>query len=152
MKRNTKGVWVALANVRDENGAYHQVTRQAQTRVQAVARLHEAIDSRPGFAAARRAREARGAQHRVEVTSAPFEDPTRSKPHVVYRFYDTRGELLYVGISLAGVQRLGQHRSSKDWFVDVARTEFTHYPDYESAREAERVAIANESPRYNIAA
>lgn len=86
-------------------------------------------------------------RHRIDVAR----HDTDPRPHVVYRFYGDAGELLYVGISLAAVQRMSAHKSNQPWWPDVARVDFVHYPDREAARAAEKVAIQDERPRYNIA-
>jgi predicted GIY-YIG superfamily endonuclease len=69
----------------------------------------------------------------------------------LYRLYDKQGDLLYVGISVGGLQRLKQHRDSKDWFLEVASATFTHYPSRAEALKAEAQAIHSEHPRYNVA-
>jgi prophage antirepressor-like protein len=73
-------------------------------------------------------------------------------PHTLYRMFDEDDALLYVGISLTAFQRLMNHRSTKKWWREIARMDFKHYPSYETARDAERKAIAEEDPQYNIAA
>lgn len=68
----------------------------------------------------------------------------------LYRHFDKHGALLYVGISLSAIQRLGQHRENSDWFAEIARQEIEHYSSRELALEAERQAIKSEKPRHNI--
>jgi predicted GIY-YIG superfamily endonuclease len=69
----------------------------------------------------------------------------------LYRLFDAEGALLYVGISQYPKDRLKQHRASKAWWSLVARTTTETHPTRAAAEEAERVAIAREEPRYNIA-
>lgn len=67
----------------------------------------------------------------------------------LYRFYDTRGVLLYVGITANLPRRLEKH-GGREWWQDVARMECQPYPDRESVRAAEREAIETEKPLHNI--
>jgi predicted DNA-binding transcriptional regulator AlpA len=69
----------------------------------------------------------------------------------LYRHFDASGALLYVGISLSAIQRLGDHAKAAHWFWSIVRVEITAYPDRETALKAERIAIRNEKPLYNIA-
>lgn len=74
------------------------------------------------------------------------------EPTTLYRLMDESHNLLYVGISMSHMRRLMAHKATKDWWHEVSRIDFENYPDRESAREAERRAIAHEGPKYNIAA
>ncbi|MDQ6721875.1 MAG: GIY-YIG nuclease family protein [Candidatus Dormibacteraeota bacterium] len=67
----------------------------------------------------------------------------------LYRFYDRRGDLLYVGISLGFLIRWGQHRD-KEWWHQIARSTLQHFPSRELALAAESLAIRDEHPRFNI--
>ena len=63
----------------------------------------------------------------------------------MYRFYDSDGSLLYLGISLDALRRVDQL---------VARMEVEHFPAGVSRRDMERAeaaAIRLEHPRFNIA-
>ena len=72
-------------------------------------------------------------------------------PTTLYRLFDQAGELLYVGITERGAQRWGEHRKSKEWWVEVATTKTTHYETRADALEAERLAIIKERPKFNQA-
>ena len=67
----------------------------------------------------------------------------------LYRHFDERNTLLYVGISLNAVKRLAEHRNMSKWFYDISRVEFTWFDTREEALIAERHAVTNESPIYN---
>jgi hypothetical protein len=67
----------------------------------------------------------------------------------LYRCYDARGRLLYVGISFSALTRMQKHRYESRWFRRVSRIEVEHIPDRASAREAERKAIHTEFPFFN---
>lgn len=68
----------------------------------------------------------------------------------VYRHFDSAGALLYVGVSLSTIQRLGQHADHSAWFKSIARVEIQHFETRELALKAERDAIIAENPKYNI--
>lgn len=67
----------------------------------------------------------------------------------VYRAYDEDGDLLYVGISMNLDGRLAKHRGSI-WWPEVDEITVKWFDGREAAKSAERRAIAEEQPRYNI--
>lgn len=69
----------------------------------------------------------------------------------LYRHFDAAHSLLYIGISLSAVQRLKQHMGDKEWAGDIAAVTVEHFDTREDALDAERKAIQNEKPRWNIA-
>lgn len=71
--------------------------------------------------------------------------------HNLYRHFDASGALLYVGISLSAVQRLGQHRHNSHWFESIARIEIETFMSRAQVLIAERSAIEAERPLHNIA-
>lgn len=72
-------------------------------------------------------------------------------PTALYRMYDTRGRLLYVGITGRLPDRLGQHQDGKPWWVEVESIRVEHFETREEASIAEITAIVNEGPEYNVA-
>lgn len=72
------------------------------------------------------------------------------KPHLVYRFYDRRGRLLYVGCTVDPKRRFRDHRCQRPWWSDVAEVTGWWYPDQFTARDVEARAIATELPIYNV--
>lgn len=66
----------------------------------------------------------------------------------LYRHFDRDGTLLYVGISLHAIYRLGQHQES-DWSRHIARVDIQTYTSRAAALEAERRAIRIEQPIFN---
>lgn len=70
-------------------------------------------------------------------------------PTQLYRHYDANGSLLYVGISLSTVHRLGQHAYHSDWFKTISRVSIETFPTREAALLAERKAITEEGPLHN---
>jgi hypothetical protein len=76
--------------------------------------------------------------------------PAADKPTRLYRHFDADGVLLYVGISLSAVYRLTQHMSGSRWAEEIARVDVQTLPDRAAAEAAERAAIADENPKYNL--
>lgn len=68
----------------------------------------------------------------------------------LYRYYDSEGQLLYVGITGNNTKRQSQHRRNSFWFGEVATASFEYFDDREEALEAETKAIQNEKPKHNI--
>jgi GIY-YIG catalytic domain-containing protein len=69
----------------------------------------------------------------------------------LYRHFDADGTLLYVGISLSALNRLGQHKQNAEWFDKIARVAIEKFPTRAAALEAEHNAIKEEKPLYNVA-
>lgn len=67
----------------------------------------------------------------------------------LYRHFDSAGMLLYVGISIAHITRMQQHRRKSPWFARIAQIRIEHFPTRESALAAERHAIETEKPFFN---
>ena len=71
-------------------------------------------------------------------------------PTALYRLYDAKDRLLYVGITSDLMGRLTAH-ADKPWWPDVARKTAEWHPTRASAAEAEMKAIRSEDPVHNIA-
>jgi hypothetical protein len=74
-------------------------------------------------------------------------------PVCVYRFYDSQGVLLYVGITGSPAIRFGAHRAASAWWsrADLSRTRI-YWRENQALAEAEEVAaIIVERPVFNIA-
>jgi hypothetical protein len=67
----------------------------------------------------------------------------------LYRHFSETGDLLYIGVSLSTLVRLGQHAKHSGWFASIARVEVEHFDNREAALAAERAAIENEAPLHN---
>lgn len=76
-------------------------------------------------------------------------DIAQRRTHL-YRHYSADGALLYVGISLSAISRLGQHADHATWFDKISRVEITAFDTRDAALAAEREAIARERPVHNI--
>lgn len=72
------------------------------------------------------------------------------RPHYVYRCWDGNGRLIYVGVSVAPLQRMDQHKTNSWWFDQTARVTYRVFPTREYAMARERQAIAEENPRWNV--
>ena len=75
---------------------------------------------------------------------------TKSEVTSLYRHFDAKGTLLYVGISLNTVNRLCQHKTSSPWINDISLIKIEQFNTREEAIEAEKTAIQNECPLHNI--
>lgn len=75
---------------------------------------------------------------------------TARQPHALYRFLDTSGELLYVGVTNNPSRRFTQHGVSRDWWHEVETIRMERHESREAVLEAERAAIIAERPRYNV--
>lgn len=70
-------------------------------------------------------------------------------PTSVYLYRDSRGLLLYVGITKQGPGRQDQHAASSRWWHYVASSEIEHHPTREAALERERQLIIEFCPPFN---
>lgn len=68
----------------------------------------------------------------------------------LYRFFDSDGTLLYVGITDNTKERFYQHSTTKPWWSSVASQRIEWLDTREEALAAERVAIRGERPIWNI--
>jgi predicted GIY-YIG superfamily endonuclease len=67
----------------------------------------------------------------------------------LYRYFDSDGLLLYIGISFDFAYRLIQHQAKSIWFCDIARIDIEKYSTRQQALHAEAEAIEAEKPIYN---
>lgn len=67
----------------------------------------------------------------------------------LYRHYSADEELLYIGISVSALSRLGQHEKHAPWFDLISRVTVEHFETRDEALEAERLAIQTENPTHN---
>lgn len=67
----------------------------------------------------------------------------------VYRMFAADGTLLYIGVSLTVLRRMQEHQSLP-WYQDVASIAIEHKETKEAAYVAEKLAIYDEQPRYNL--
>jgi len=68
----------------------------------------------------------------------------------LYRHYDKRGELLYVGISINAFTRLSSHLRKSHWSRSIRTMTIDYYDTRKEVRAAERAAIEREKPKHNI--
>lgn len=76
--------------------------------------------------------------------------PLDDRTHALYRFYGDDGALLYVGMTVNPGARWPQHEADKTWWHEVRGITRELYPDRDSVRAAEALAITVENPRYNL--
>lgn len=71
-------------------------------------------------------------------------------PHqLLYRFRDSTGALLYVGVTGNPKERWKRHRKMKAWWDEAASVDLECHGSEAVAHAAEYLAITTESPRYN---
>ena len=69
----------------------------------------------------------------------------------LYRYFDSEGQLLYVGITGNIKGRQSQHAKKAEWFSQIANATYEHYDFRNDAFRAEAIAIRTEKPIHNIA-
>jgi len=70
--------------------------------------------------------------------------------HALYRFFDASDVLLYVGITVDIGARFKKHRGDKPWWDQVDHIGIQKFPSRREAEDAERKAIKEEQPLYNV--
>ena len=68
----------------------------------------------------------------------------------LYRHFDKKGRLLYVGITANLASRTTAHMKRSQWAKDIARTTSELFPTRIKAAIAELQAIDKEKPIYNL--
>ena len=71
-------------------------------------------------------------------------------PHCVYRAYDEKGTLLYVGCTYDFAARRKQHGRKSAWSQNATRWSVRWHPNRSAALAAEHLAIITEDPRFNV--
>lgn len=71
------------------------------------------------------------------------------RDHVLYRFVDGLGQLLYVGITKNPAARLRRHGIDSFWWEQVSTIHLQRFANREQLRAAEQDAIITERPMYN---
>ncbi len=74
---------------------------------------------------------------------------TDEQKHTVYRLYDEKDTLLYVGVTVDLNGRTKAHRSQTPWWPEVARAETIAYAGRSLAYAARARAIEQEHPLKN---
>jgi hypothetical protein len=77
-------------------------------------------------------------------------NPIHNAEHALYRFFGAGGVLLYVGLTVQLPIRLRDHHRGRAWWSEVERMTVQRYPGRPEVIAAERLAIINEKPKYNI--
>ena len=68
----------------------------------------------------------------------------------VYQYFDSRGRLLYVGVTGRGQRRQAEHARSKTWWSEVAASSVEHYPTRDEALAREQALIQTYRPTHNV--
>jgi hypothetical protein len=67
----------------------------------------------------------------------------------LYRYFDSEGQLLYVGITKNPFDRQSYHAANQPWWQDVFAATYTHFENRADALKAEAFSIGTELPKYN---
>lgn len=70
--------------------------------------------------------------------------------HYLYRLYNDKDELLYIGISKSAIHRLHQHLETQPWAEQIAKQTIERFASRQKLESAERKAILKEKPKHNI--
>lgn len=70
----------------------------------------------------------------------------------LYRYYDDKGVLLYVGISIHPIKRLEEHQKNGEevWTSDISTVKISRFKTKRKALSEEGRTIRAERPKYNI--
>lgn len=68
----------------------------------------------------------------------------------LYRLFSANHHLLYVGIGKSALVRLGSHLTDQPWADEIAHASVERFETRGEAEAAEKAAIKQELPRYNI--
>lgn len=71
------------------------------------------------------------------------------REHFVYRAFDAKGQLLYVGCTMDIKRRRGEHKMSSKWWPAAVRFRVSGPYNYSVGRQLEREAIKGEHPLWN---
>jgi predicted GIY-YIG superfamily endonuclease len=86
-----------------------------------------------------------------EVKQARKEKLLEPSNQTLYRFFNAKNELLYVGITNNPFNRFSGHSKDKEWFKEITHSTLEHYPNRLAVDRAETMAIKSEKPKYNRA-
>jgi hypothetical protein len=77
--------------------------------------------------------------------------PEKPRKRILYRCYNTKGDLLYIGITVSIVARSHQHLYNEPWFAEVVDMKLQHLSPMlnSEARAIEKLRIWEEHPLYN---
>ena len=74
----------------------------------------------------------------------------RTDEHLLYRFFDAAGVLLYVGLTDDLPTRYSRHSVVQPWWGEWATFHVTRYPSRAVLEAAEQIAIKLEKPLHNV--
>lgn len=76
--------------------------------------------------------------------------PGTGVPTALYRLFNAKTKLIYVGVTDNLKARMGHHARKQPWWPEVARKTIEWYPNRAEAEAAETQVIEEEHPLYNI--
>lgn len=79
-----------------------------------------------------------------------FRTQPQPEPVALYRYWDTEGRLLYVGITNDPIRRRDQHSRDATWWPFASQYVVEWHHNRAAARRAESKAIRRERPMFNV--
>lgn len=70
--------------------------------------------------------------------------------HILYRFYNVDGDLMYIGATSDPPGRFKSHQADKEWWGEVAQIRLQHCETRQQLIAAEKAAIEWEQPIHNV--
>lgn len=113
-------------------------------------RSHLSLDSDPGLARPLPTRRGASKPRSPRRTRRTGRAKTAAST-ALYRYYDAEDVLLYVGITGDLVEREVEHIRDSTWMDFAARSTIERFPTRAETEDAERDAIRDEAPLFNIA-
>lgn len=77
-------------------------------------------------------------------------EAVNAKPTALYRQFNASGDLLYIGIALDPFKRLLQHHRGSVWTSEQMTMTTEWHPSRPAALRAEKAAIIDEKPEWNV--
>lgn len=89
-----------------------------------------------------------GHEYPGDVGAIPDTPESVEQQHILYRMFDDKFRLLYVGMTLDVARRLDQH-SCKPWWPDVVHVTLERFESRPELAAAEVRVIKSEKPKHN---
>lgn len=87
---------------------------------------------------------------RIQTVRPDHFDQIRANTHILYRCFNKKDALLYVGMTSDPEHRFKSHRETKIWWKYVDHITLQPYPNRRQLEYAETSAIRMETPKFNV--
>ena len=84
-----------------------------------------------------------------EVILTEYDFSFMKKDYVVYQFYNSINELLYVGMTKNFTNRINKHRNKKEWYREISNIYISEPLTKNEAHIYEIFYISRFKPKYN---